>query len=85
MAEKKPYFISPRQPNNITSFPFLRKQAYENKLTKNMNVFESVLVSVPNNDYSRKKKNKKKTKQNKTQSFKHRHNKVITLASNLKG
>ena len=30
-----------RQPNNITSLPFffLRKQAYENKLLTNMNVF----------------------------------------------
>ena len=46
MAEKKPYFISHRQPNNIASFSFLRKQAFkfENKLSNNMNVFDSVLV-----------------------------------------
>ena len=71
MAEKKPYFISHRQPNNIASLSFLRKQAFENKLSNNMNVFDGVLVSAPNNNCFRKKKEKeKKIKQKtKTQSF----------------
>ena len=55
-----------RQPINITSFPFfLRKQAYENKVSNNMNAFESVLVSNPKNNYLRKKKRKRKKRERK--------------------